>query len=75
MVTFQLFESHLSPVVEVSVKSRLIKILARVVERPQAFNKTMEKAEKIRRAKEDILRGYSGKNFNNKLPSHGMREG
>jgi len=33
--------------VEVSFKSRLIKILLMLVERPQAFNKTMEKAEKM----------------------------
>jgi len=32
--------------VEVSFKNRLIKILPMLVERPQAFNKTMEKAEK-----------------------------
>jgi len=50
--------------VEVSFKGRLIKILLMLVERPQAFNKTMEKAEKM-----------WGKNFNANLPSHGMREG
>jgi len=59
--------------VEVSFKSRLIKILPMLVERPQAFNKTMEKAERM-----------WGKNFNTNLtlglssgrrPSHGMREG
>jgi len=50
--------------VEVSFKSRLIKILPILVERPQAFNKAMEKAEKM-----------WGKNFNTNLPSHGMREG
>jgi len=59
--------------VEVSFKSRLIKILPILVERTQAFNKTMEKAEK-----------RWGKNFNANLtlglssgrrPSHGMREG
>jgi len=53
--------------VEVSFKSRLIKILQMLVERPQAFNKTMEKAEKMAGAKEDILWGYPGKNFNTKL--------
>jgi hypothetical protein len=61
--------------VEVSLKSRLIKILPRLVERPQAFNKTMEKAEWLWGAKEDILWGYSGRNFNANLPSHRMREG
>jgi len=70
--------------VEVSFKSRLIKILPMLVERPQAFNKTMEKAEKIWGAKEYFLWGYPGKNFNTNLtlglssgrrPSHGMREG
>jgi hypothetical protein len=50
--------------VEVSFKSRLIKILPMLVERPKAFNKPMEKAEKM-----------WGKNFNTKLPSHGMRKG
>jgi len=45
------------------------------VERPQAFNKTMEKAERMSGAKEDVLWGYPGKNFNTNLPSHGMREG
>jgi len=70
--------------VEVSFKSCLIKILPMLVERPQAFNKAMEKAERLWGAKEDILWGYPGKNFNTKLtlglssgrrPSHGMREG
>jgi len=61
--------------VEVSFKCRLIKILQMLVERPQAFNKTMEKADKIWGAKEDVLWGYPGKNFNANLPSHGMREG
>jgi hypothetical protein len=46
-----------------------------LVERPRAFNKAMEKAEKMWGAKEDVLWGYPGKNFNTKLPSHGMREG
>jgi len=59
--------------VEVSFKSSLIKILPILVERPRAFNKPMEKAEK-----------RWGKNFNTNLtlglssgrrPSHGMREG
>jgi len=59
--------------VEVFLKSRLIKILSMLVERPQASNKPMEKAEKM-----------WGKNFNTNLtlglssgrrPSHGMREG
>jgi len=61
--------------VEVSFKSRLIKILLMLVERPQAFNKTMEKAERVWGAKEDVLWGYPGKNFNTNLPFHGMREG
>jgi hypothetical protein len=61
--------------VEVFFKSCLIKILPMLVERPQAFNKTMEKVEKMWGAKEDVLWGYSGKNFKSKLPSHGMREG
>jgi len=34
----------------------------------------MEKAEKMWVAKEDLLWGYPGKNFNTKLPSHEMRE-
>jgi len=50
--------------VEVSFKSCLIKILLRLVERPQAFNKAMEKAEKMSGAKEYFLWGYPGKNFN-----------
>jgi len=70
--------------VEVSFKSRLIKILPKLAERPRAFNKTMEKADRLWGAKEDVLWGYPGKNFNTKLtlglssgrrPSHGMREG
>jgi len=61
--------------VEVSFKSCLIKILPMLVERPQAFNKAMEKAEKMWGAREDVLWGYPGKNFNTNLPSHGMREG
>jgi len=61
--------------VEVSFKSRLIKILPKLVERPQAFNKTMEKAERLWGANEDVLWGFPGKNFNTNLPSHGMREG
>jgi len=70
--------------VEVSFKSRLIKILPMLVERPQAFNKAMEKAEKMSGANENVLWGYPGKNFNTNLtlglssgrrPSHGMREG
>jgi len=61
--------------VEVFFKSSLIKILPKLVERPQTFNKTMEKAERLWGAKEDVLWGYSGKNFNTNLPSHGMREG
>jgi hypothetical protein len=61
--------------VEVSFKSRLTKIFPMLVERPQAFNKAMEKAEKMWGAKEDVLWGYSRKNFNTNLPSHGMREG
>jgi len=32
-----------------------------LVERPQAFNKTMEKAERMRGAKEDVLWGYPGR--------------
>jgi len=46
-----------------------------LVERPQAFNKTMEKAEKMWGAMEYFLWGCPGKNFNTNLPSHGMREG
>jgi len=70
--------------VEVSFKNCLTKILPMLVERPQAFNKTMEKAEKMSGAKGDVLWGYPGKNFNTNLtlglssgrrPSHGMREG
>jgi hypothetical protein len=33
--------------VEVFLKSRLIKILPKLEERPRAFNKTMEKAERM----------------------------
>ena len=55
---------------EVSVKSRLIKILPKLAQRPRAFNITMEKAERLWGANEDILRGYAGKNFNTNLPSH-----
>ncbi len=46
-----------------------------LVERPQAFNKAMEKAEKDVGGKGGRPLGLSGKNFNTKLPSHGMREG
>ncbi len=60
---------------EVSFKCRLIKLLSILVERPQAFNKPMEKAEKMSGAKEDVLWGYPGKNFNTNPQSHGMREG
>jgi hypothetical protein len=35
----------------------------------------MKKAERLWGANEDVLWGYSGKNFNTNLPSHGMREG
>ena len=59
----------------VSFKSGRIEILPRLVERRRASNKTMEKAEKMSGAKEVVLWGYSVKNFNTKLPSHGMREG
>ena len=52
---------------EVSFKSRLTKILPMLVERPQAFNKPMEKAERMWGAKEYVLWGYPGKNFNTKL--------
>jgi hypothetical protein len=41
--------------VEVSLKNRRIKILPMLVECPQAFNKTMEKTERMWGAKEDIL--------------------
>jgi len=58
--------------VEVSFKSRLIKILPMLVERPQAFNKTMEKAEKMWGAKEYFLWGYAGKNFNTKSRHSGI---
>jgi len=61
--------------VEVSIKSRLIKIIPMLVERPQAFNNTMEKADRTWGAKEDVLWGYPGKIFHANLPSHGMREG
>ena len=40
------------------------------MERPQTFNRTMEKAERLWGATEDILWGYPGKNFNTNLPSH-----
>jgi len=53
--------------VGVSFKSRLIKILQMLVERPQAFNKPMEKAERMWGAKEDVLWGYPGKNLNANL--------
>ena len=41
-----------------------------LVERPRTFNKTMEKAERLWGAKEDVLWGYLVKNFNANLPSH-----
>jgi len=61
--------------VEVSFKSRLIEIYPKLARRPQASNRTMEKAEKLQGAKEDVFWGYPGKNFNTNLPSHGIGEG
>jgi len=72
----------LKPGVEVSFKIRLIKILPMLVERPRAFNKTMEKAEKMwgndfnanltlgLRLVDELKSSRSGRR-----PSHGMREG
>jgi hypothetical protein len=45
--------------VEVSFKSRLIKILSKLVRRPRAFNRAMEKAERLWGAMKEVLWGYS----------------